>query len=1127
MDRHLERLGQKINERINMIGKLPGNVMLINCYDNIGLTKKEAETVLNKDEYIVCYHEFYNDKMAKAYEPFLDWIKEAYEKYLSISLDEFMEACDVYKGHRTIIKSYFETGIGKRDEILYLDSIEYEIQKMYEDIISMISYISKYKPIVFVFNKLQFSGISTMKLLNCFFETEKTNRIVLLATFNSESAVLNIKQKEWKHLIDKFSAIKCIYDWDKLGDGHIIAECEFDEQYVDLSDEIINEKVCDIYNMCQFLALSQAFYNIERLYQKCEKEQIDIPLDLKFKIYKLYIKTCAETNQVVKGFEAKDSLEKLINDDDKRFDYYVIQAFLEIANGQYTEAGETVSTVRQLIGNNQKKKDILDIMGYIADVQYWNKDWQESNLKDDELYIIDICNRLNYKNLLARVYFTGFGNNGDLYNKVEGLEERLVYYNKGVEITEEMGDYRLQLMGNYIPLMIASNFGYTDVVNYFYREKCIPLARKCGCLKEEAYAYTGMGYNCITCEDFDNAYEYFNKALYIHYKFNDIEGMMEVLYNMVMNSIMEEDYQNADIYVSTCIDAIENTRKDGKINVFHISKLYGYKALCCYYLDDLYTSKIYLGYEKRLLDYILESNEEIDNFELWHDELFVYHYVKGLINIKAELYDIAKEYLEKALIYSEKADALRYFTYTRCQIELARIYVIFENKREAVNCIEKAIAFTNESGLKKQNLKLQRFLNKITGENNISEDRKELFADAKTVGVMKTSEQLLSGITIEKVQERIKNIGILNRSKEEKERMEFLSRWSKIINKTVASVEEMVSIALNAFCHNFQIENLLFVDINNERPTVMYGKTDSEIDYNKLMVIYNYAKLNPNEFATSRLDEFFYDYTEIMSVFDMSRISSFMYIPILEKEKVKYIVIMYMNMQNIWGTNLNTFMLNNDLLFLFSSSIHQLSDEIERERIHAELRLMNDKLRYAALTDNLTGLYNRQGLQNNLDKNFEETGMFTTIFYIDLDNFKYYNDNFGHEIGDLILVSFANMIKNICRENGFAVRYGGDEFLIIMNLKQQEDAVEVATGIFETLHKESSFIPLVEQALGKTIVISDDKKVSCSVGISFLDGQYGDKAFDIALKQADDALYYIKRTGKCRYEVWTPRVDIL
>ena len=235
--------------------------------------------------------------------------------------------------------------------------------------------------------------------------------------------------------------------------------------------------------------------------------------------------------------------------------------------------------------------------------------------------------------------------------------------------------------------------------------------------------------------------------------------------------------------------------------------------------------------------------------------------------------------------------------------------MIFEKKSEAVDSLKKAIAFLDESGFKKQKLKVERLLKEITEDGNIVEEEE--------VGAAKLS---LFGITMEEVREHIKNIGIINRAKEEKERIEFVSRWSKIINKTVAPAEDMVSVVLNTFCNNFQIENLLFVDINNETPSIMYEKLDIEIDDNKLRFIYEYAKRNPNEFAASRMDEFFYDYTEIMSVFNLTKISSFMYIPILEKEKVKYIVIMYMKTQNVWGTNLNMFMLNNDLLFLVSSS---------------------------------------------------------------------------------------------------------------------------------------------------------------------------------------------------------------
>ena len=88
-----------------------------------------------------------------------------------------------------------------------------------------------------------------------------------------------------------------------------------------------------------------------------------------------------------------------------------------------------------------------------------------------------------------------------------------------------------------------------------------------------------------------------------------------------------------------------------------------------------------------------------------------------------------------------------------------------------------------------------------------------------------------------------------------------------------------------------------------------------------------------------------------------------------------------------------------------------------------------------------------------------------------------------------------------------------------MNFEQQDEVIEVANSIFDSLHNDGAFIPLVEKKRGRTIEISDEKKVSCSVGISFFDKQHGDAAFEIALKQADDALYFIKKSGKCRYEI--------
>lgn len=1123
-DRHLERLKHKIENKIGLIGKVSTNVMLINCYDNKGLTKEETELILQDDGYICHYHEFYCNRMSKAYEPFLEWIKDAYKTYTNLSVDEFLDACNIYMAHRPVFKSYFETGIGSRAELLFMDDIYFEIQKMYEGIISMLIYISKQKPIVFVFNKLQFSGRSTMDLLNCFFEAQGIENIVLIATFNSESAVLSAKQDVWNKLVENFNETNCIYDWDKFSEEKVIAELESIDPNFEISESFIEEKIIHIQNMCEFLASPQAYYNLKWLYHKITVEKFDVSTESKFRIYKMYIKNCAETNRISEAFEVKNNLKLLINSAENEFDYYVIQAFLEIVNGQYSDAKKTLSDTRSLIKGDQRKKDILDIFEYIANIEYWNKPWQDSNLKEDEMFIIDVCKRLNLNGLLARIYMSGFENDGTYYETVESMKERLVYYNKGFRLAGEIGNTALQLNGCYLSLMIATSFGYTDVVNYIYKERCIPLAKTCKNIAEEAAAYNGLGYNCFSCEKFEEANEYFNNGLIIHYKSNNIQGMLETLYNMSINAIMVEDYKSANDYVSTCLYGVENMRKDGETAIFHISKLYGYKALCCYYLEQQYMSKIYLSHQKRMLDYILESNEDIDNFGLWYEELFIYFYIEGLIYANGELYDKAKTSLEQALFYSEKGDVSKFFTYARCQTELAKVYMILNQKEKAVEGLKKAIEFAEEYGLKKQRLKVLRLAKEITGEDWITEEDKHEFKNTKLVWESGQMELNLSEITIEDVNERIKNIGIINHSNEERERMEFIARWSKMLDNTAYSIQDIVNNALNTFCNTFQIDNLLFINIKDSMPSVLYKNLDINISEKELNDIYEYAKRNPSEFSVSRMDKYFYNYKEIMSLFDMAKISSFMFIPIIEKEEIKYIMIMYMLMKNTWGTNLSAFILNNELLSLFSSSTRQLTDTIEREKIHAELCSMNSKLQYVALVDNLTGLFNRQGLQYNLEKKLHNKNKATAILYVDLDNFKYYNDNFGHDVGDLILVSFANIMKNICGEDGFAVRYGGDEFLVIMNLERREEAMAAAASIFDLIEKENAFIPLVERSIGKPVDISEEKRVSCSVGISFVDKYEGHSSFDIALKQADDALYFIKRNGKKRYEMWRPEM---
>ena len=133
----------------------------------------------------------------------------------------------------------------------------------------------------------------------------------------------------------------------------------------------------------------------------------------------------------------------------------------------------------------------------------------------------------------------------------------------------------------------------------------------------------------------------------------------------------------------------------------------------------------------------------------------------------------------------------------------------------------------------------------------------------------------------------------------------------------------------------------------------------------------------------------------------------------------------------------------------------------------------NDRLKIMAVKDQLTGIYNRQGLNEIFKGKFDQIA----VIYADLDNFKYYNDTFGHEVGDLVLVQFAKLLGTATAEKADTVRYGGDEFLLIM---YTEDKTLVEEAVRNIYHKLENFTELEEEIsrkLGYSVEIPEEKKL--------------------------------------------------
>lgn len=193
----------------------------------------------------------------------------------------------------------------------------------------------------------------------------------------------------------------------------------------------------------------------------------------------------------------------------------------------------------------------------------------------------------------------------------------------------------------------------------------------------------------------------------------------------------------------------------------------------------------------------------------------------------------------------------------------------------------------------------------------------------------------------------------------------------------------------------------------------------------------------------------------------------------------------------------------------------QLQSALERLTYMQVIQKMNDQLSDMAVKDQLTGLYNRQGFEKNMEEWSSRKDLYKAVIYIDLDNFKYYNDNFGHELGDYVLVRFAQVLEESVKDVGYAVRYGGDEFVLVLDDSDAKFAKKVVKSIFDKMEKE--VLADLQEKIGENYRIPDEKRLSCSVGIAVCKESSG---IAEALNNADKALYYVKKSTKNNYVVW-------
>ena len=185
--------------------------------------------------------------------------------------------------------------------------------------------------------------------------------------------------------------------------------------------------------------------------------------------------------------------------------------------------------------------------------------------------------------------------------------------------------------------------------------------------------------------------------------------------------------------------------------------------------------------------------------------------------------------------------------------------------------------------------------------------------------------------------------------------------------------------------------------------------------------------------------------------------------------------------------------------------LRQEQEELRRALL--QLSIANQRAQEAALTDVLTGLYNRRHAMERLAQEWAEAERGhrpLSILSLDVDHFKEVNDNHGHDVGDAALCQFAAILRAFSRAPDVPCRFGGEEFLMIAPDTSLSGAMLLAERI--------------RSAVQHTVLIGNDASLHLTVSIGVAEKSSKHASLDQLIKSADEALYRAKQNGRNRVE---------
>ena len=1084
----IEQVYRKVEETEN-------NIVMV-CYNNsfsverLEAIKRYSE---NMDDVFFTWKEYTSKEIIGAYDPFLDVICEMHKKFIKGDFDEFLTKCQVYELHREILKMYYETGICKRQEKVLLDEVEYEQSRMTKTMVLMLQEVAKYKPVMLVINRFHRASRSGIELVRALLESDSKNIGVVLGV-NEAHIRKDYCVNEWKALEEKLNDLGHVYHIGSSG-----MEAKRSHATVETKNQDYKNVFVRLNNVIELLDYEQAnryFLEIER---RIKFEEVKMPEGVKLSMYFMHTQVAILRGDFSKALDIIEDISKLEVAGMESIITY--QCSMDLATcymyqGKLEQAERYAEVARQEAERIGTAESIFkaEVLKMSIQMSGWHNIFFCVKDVTIDRGIIEKMMHYGYRNHLAHTYIYAYDNRPEVVAKAYVSESALIHFTKGIQLAKEIGNEALVCTAYQKNAMIASTNGMNEIA-LLYSVRTFQYIKERRSI-EGGRMLSAMGYNLSALGHVEDAAWFYGQAIALFYELQLPEDIAEVCYNFAMTCITQENYKLAEEALQVAIKTVDKLHLNS-LRVCNVAKLYAIQALLSEIQGNHFDCERYLLSCAQFLNYILEKQKEevVHDFARSDDDICLYHFAKAMHALRAGELEEALAEFEETENYFEKAEGNLFYIHTLYRKSRMELF-------QKLGRMER-FEVERENLLQRQEVVVQIAAGLQT--EMLQEIRKE-------VGRLEPTPKA-------QIHELIRQTALQKENKRSKRQLEFISTWQNLLDKNDVSIYEMVKSSIRLFLNHFNNDCALYVRCEEGTSQVLYNDTGIFFAQEKLNDLEKCMQDYSDGVAVSKISHTFFEHKEMISFFDVDEVCSFVAVPFFKDSQLKSYFITYIKMKDNWHDSVNRYLLNEDDLQIYQLLIRELGHAIHRVEYYDKISQMNRRLQEAATTDVLTGITNRMGMYERLRIELEKRNgvMELSVMFIDLDNFKPYNDTYGHEIGDVVLQGMARIFDEAIGENGYVSRYGGDEFIIITDTHDKGKIENIVKSIYRKIDEADGFREAIADTLQMEICIEEKHKIGCSIGITSRERITSVHELDEMIKTADDSLYNVKAAGKGTY----------